>query len=126
MISTETIKQEELKKARLTRYLYKKTIDKQIFISPRRILLELPKGCDPNKLQFKQRPLRCETMKGERIALARSEMAPVETKINIEIVCMNKKLEEYVKQWLYYGTLNGMGQWHGGGWGRFSWQELKS
>ena len=126
MIHIEAMTKEDLKKFRLTEYLYKKTIDQLIFVFPRQIVLQLPEGCDPNKLNFCQRPLRGQTMKGERISLARSEEVPEGTKIEIEIKCLNEKHEDFVKQWLTYGALKGTGQWRNSGKGRFKWQELTS
>jgi len=123
MIHSETMKKEELKKFRLSQWMYKKTIDKQIFVMPRKIHLELPKGAKP---EFIERPLRGQTMKGERICLARSESVPVGTKLIIEVVCLNKKLEKFIPLWLNFGLLFGMGQWRTSGMGRFKWLELKS
>jgi len=125
MIHAEIIKKEELKKPRLTFWMFKKTIDKQIFVTPRKIVLRLTKGCGKDKLKFCERPLRADTRKGPRIALARSEQAPAGTKIQIEIICMNKKLEDFIKLWLDYGALSGLGQWRNSGMGRFIWKEIK-
>jgi len=122
MIYSGTMTQEELKKYRLTPYLYKKTIDKQIFVNPRKIYLELPEGAKP---EFIERPLRGQTMKGERICLARSESAPPGTKIRIDVSCLNKNLEKFIVQWLNYGALLGMGQWRTSGCGRFSYKIIE-
>jgi len=124
MIETDTLTKEELKKVRLTNYLYKRTIDKQVFVCPRMIFLDLPEGVDCQKLEFCERPLRGQTMKGERISLARSEVAPSGTKIVLEIKCMNKKHEPFIEQWLTYGALSGMGQWRNSGKGRFVFRIL--
>lgn len=119
MIHIGTMTKEELKKVRLTEYLYKKTIDEAIFVSPRKIFLELPDG---GELDFCERPLRGQTMRGERIALARSEMAPLGTIVEVEISVLNPKLSDFVKKWLDYGALKGIGQWRNSGMGRFSWE----
>lgn len=125
MIHTDTMKKEELKKVRLTEYLYKRTIDQMIFINPRRIELRLPEGCEPNKLEFLERPLRGQTMRGERIALARSEIAPAGTKITITISSLNEKLWPFIDKWLIYGALRGLGQWRNASYGRFSYRKLQ-
>lgn len=125
MIQTETLKKEELKKVALTNYMHKRTIDRMIFVTPRRVFLMLPDGCNGDKLPFHERPLRGQTQRGERICLARSEKAPIGTKVEIEIVCLNAKLRDFIKRWLDYGALQGMLQWRNGGFGRFKWQELK-
>lgn len=118
MIDMGTFTQDELKKIRLTRYLYKKTIDKLIFAKPRQIKLNLS-----GKLTICERPLRGQTMRGERISLARSEEAPAETWIELEIITLNPKLDKYIEQWLTYGELHGLGQWRNSGKGRFSWEK---
>lgn len=121
MISTDAMTKEELKKARLSRYLYKKTIDTQLFVTPRRIPLNLPNG---DELLFNERPLRAQTMQGERIALARSEEAPKGTYIDIEIIALNKNLIAFIPRWLDYGLLRGLGQWRNSSMGSFEWSKL--
>ena len=125
MISTGTLTQEALKKVGLTKYMHKRTIDQLVFPKPRKILFQLPDGIDPAKLEFCERPLRAQTMKGERIALARSEMIPAGTIIEFEVLLLNKNLEDFIKQWLTYGQLRGLGQWRNSGMGRFDWSELQ-
>ncbi len=120
MIDSEQFTKEHLKKVNLTNYTHKRTIDQLVFVKPRRITLNLPKGT--KELGFCQRPLRGQTMKGERIALARSEEAPAGTTIDVEIECLNKKLPDIVKIWLTYGELSGIGQWRNSGCGRFKWE----
>jgi len=122
MVNSDSITKEELKKYRLTPYLYKKTIDQQIFITPRKIYLELP---EDGRIEFIERPLRGQTMRGERICLARSESVPAGTKIKIEVICLNKKLEKFILQWLTYGALLGLGQWRSSGMGRFLYKEIE-
>ena len=116
----------DLKKCRLTEYLYKKTIDELVFVSPRRIPLILPEGIDPQKLKFWERPLRGQTIRGERISLARSEVAPEGTKVIFKVSLLNMKLDEYIRRWLNYGALKGLGQWRNSSCGSFSWKELTS
>jgi hypothetical protein len=99
---------------------YKKVIDGVIFVGPRKIFFE-PKG----DLYFIERPLRAQTAKGERIALARSEAAPADTTMVFDITCLNPKLEKIVKEWLDYGQLRGLGQWRNSGMGRFSYKVLE-
>ncbi|HSW63969.1 MAG TPA: hypothetical protein VLH56_11780 [Dissulfurispiraceae bacterium] len=121
MIDMEVLTQAELKAARLTAYLYKKTIDNLIFVGPRRIPLMLPAG---GIMGWCERPLRGETMRGERIALARSEEAPAGTTIQFEVISMNKALLPYILRWLEYGKLKGLGQWRNSGKGRFSFSVI--
>jgi len=127
MINSGTMTKEELKGPRLTQYLYKKTIDKQIFVFPRKIYLNLPEGEIPTFIapgmsedgKTCQRPLRGETMRGQRICLARSESVPPGTTLEISVTCLNDKLEKYLTRWLTYGALLGLGQWRSSGMGRF-------
>lgn len=100
---------------------YKKIIDGLIFVKPRKIILNLS-----GELFWTERPLRASTAQGERIALARSETAPAGTYFDIEILLLKKDLEKYVKNWLDYGALRGIGQWRNSGMGRFEWKKLKS
>ncbi len=121
MINGDGYTKEQLKKVRLTQYLYKKTIDKQIFVLPRKIFLNLNGG----KIEWLQRPLRGQTMRGERICLAHSEMLPAGTTCEIELEWYNKKLGDKIIEWLDMGKRLGTMQWRSGGYGRFTWKEVK-
>ncbi len=120
MIETDTMTKKELSDIRLSKYLHKRTIDKMIFVNPRKIFLNVN-----GEATICERPLRGETMRGERIALARSEQLAADTTFEIEIICLNKKLEQFLPQWLTYGALFGLGQWRSSGMGRFEWEEIK-
>ena len=100
---------------------YKKEIDGLVFVSPRRIPLVLPEG---EEIGNCQRPLRAQTMQGERIALANSETAPIGTTQEFEIVMLKDELEKVVIEWLDYGKLHGTGQWRNSGKGRFEYEIL--
>lgn len=119
MIHSEKYTKELLKKVRLTQYLYKKTIDGQIFVGPRQILLDMS-----GPMIKCERPLRGQTMRGERISLACSEEAPAGTKIEVDITCCNAKLGPFVEEWLDYAVLKGFGQWRNSGKGRATWKKL--
>jgi len=121
ILLSEVYTKGELKKFGLTRYMHKRTIDKLVFPSPRFIPIILP---DEAEMSFVERPLRAETMKGERIALARSEAAPIGSYIEFEVEWLNEKLYEWVKRWMDYGKFGGFLQWRGGGYGRFTWEDL--
>lgn len=101
---------------------YKKIIDGQIFVAERRIPLVMPKG---GKIGICERPLRAQTMQGERVALAKSESVPAGTTMTFTITMLNPDLERVVREWLDYGALRGLGQWRNSGMGRFTWEELK-
>lgn len=98
---------------------YKKILDGLLFIHPRRIPLNIS-----DKIGCCQRPLRAQTMQGERVALASSESAPAGTYVEVEIELLDKNLEGFVREALDYGSLLGIGQWRNSGKGRFEWAEL--
>jgi hypothetical protein len=113
---------------------YKKIIDGLVFVHPRQIRLVLPEGGTVGNCQ---RPLRAQTAKGERIALAHSETVPAGTFIEIDVEFMELgakpkdgekggkvKLAECVEEWLAYGALRGLGQWRNSGKGRFNVETL--
>lgn len=99
---------------------YKKFIDGLIFVKERMLPLQFE-----GELGNLQRPLRGQTAQGERIALANSEMVPAGTRIEMTIMVLKDDLMDAVKEWLDYGELNGIGQWHNSGMGRFKWEEIQ-
>jgi len=122
MIESDAFKKGELKNFNLTKYMFKRTIDKQIFVTPRKLILTLPANAE---FAYLERPLRADTMRGERICLARSEAAAVGTQLSCEIVSMNPRLYPFIRRWLDYGRLSGLGQWRNAGFGRFEWEEVE-
>jgi len=95
---------------------YKKIIDGIVFVGPRKIVIDVV-----GDISWCERPLRGQTAQGERIALARSESIPEGSSITCDITCLDKKYLKYVKEWLDYGALRGLGQWRNSGKGRFTW-----
>lgn len=120
-------------------YNYKKAVNKFVHVTPRRVYLLDPSG-NPWKIAIEklQRPLRASTMRGERIALASSELLPVGTTCRFDVILLQSppksgpktKLavfdEDLIAQCLNLGKLTGLGQWRSGGWGRFTWERLKA
>ena len=98
---------------------YKRVIDGLVFVEPRQIFIELS-----GKMDWIERPLRAMTRQGERVALSRSETVPKGSKIKIDIQVLDPSLEDYVKSWLDYGKLRGLGQWRNASFGRFVWKEV--
>lgn len=98
---------------------FKKEIDGLVFINERHIPLQFE-----GEIGNLQRPLRAETAQGPRVALANSETCPAGTVIEFTIHLLKDDLEKAVVEWLDYGKLNGIGQWHNGGFGRFTWERL--
>lgn len=97
---------------------YKKILDGLLFVGPRKIPLQLS-----GPLGVCQRPLRAQTMQGERVALATSETAPAGTWILVELTMLDDGLEKFVLEALDYGALLGIGQWRNSGKGRFIWEK---
>lgn len=98
---------------------FKKYIDGLVFINERKIPLVFD-----GEIGNCQRPLRGQTAQGERIALANSEMCPQGTTAEFTVKVLQDDLIKAVKEWLDYGALNGLGQWHNSGMGRFNWEEI--
>ncbi len=98
---------------------YKKVIDGLVFVYPRECVIDLAGDIDWN-----ERPLRASTAQGERICLARSEMAPAGSTMVLTIKVLNDKLMNFVDAWLDHGADFGLGQWRGGGMGRFTWEDV--
>jgi hypothetical protein len=109
-------------KAKLSRWTFKKIVDNAVFVTPRAIPLQVPEGCELSRCT---RPLRADTMKGERVALATSEEAPRGTVIEFEITTLAPAMDGLIRKCLDYGALKGVGQWRNSGKGRFVWEEVK-
>ena len=99
---------------------FKKVIDGNIFPYPRKSEIIFD-----GEISNLQRPLRAQTMQGERICLANSEMIPAGAYFFVTIKFPDK-LEPVIREWLAYGELKGLGQWRNAGWGRFKWEEVKA
>lgn len=98
---------------------YKKEIDKLIFPEPRIIPFE-----NVSEVRWLQRPLRAQTMQGERISLAMSEEIPAGATITLDIVMLGDH-RDAVMEWLDYGKYSGIGQWRNSGKGRFVYEVLE-
>jgi len=98
---------------------YKKEIDGLIFPVERQIVFENA------EMDVCQRPLRAQTMQGERVALAMSEEIKAGCSVTFTIAYFIDDQEALIREWLDYGALRGIGQWRNSGKGRFSWEEIK-
>lgn len=108
---------------------YIKTVDNFVFVfgpyRDRERVLPLYMPMDLDLLATDcQRPLRAQTMQGERVALAHSEEAPAGTYFECTIECLRDADMALVREWLDYGRYKGMGQWRNSGLGRFRWEEV--
>lgn len=101
---------------------YKQEIDSLIFVSPRKISIDMNGG----SIGICQRPLRATTMQGERIALASSETVPAGSSMIFEIKMLTPDAhKKAVIEALEYGALRGFGQWRNSGKGRFHYEILE-
>ncbi len=98
---------------------FKKEIDGNIFVFPRKIPIQFD-----GKIGICQRPLRASTPQGERVSIAISESISAGAMVEFTIICLVDEDMDYVREWLDYGRFNGIGQWRNAGHGRFSWEEL--
>ena len=96
---------------------YKSVIDGLIFVQPRMIPIQVN-----GEIRDCQRPLRAQTMQGERVSLANSEEIPEGSTAEFEVICLEKDHEAVVQEWLDYGILRGIGQWRNSGKGRFTYE----
>lgn len=99
---------------------FKKTIDGLIFVEPRMIPLNFD-----GEIGICQRPLRAQTMQGERVALAMSEEIPAGATAEFTVLCLDPGHIKAVKEWLDYGSLRGIGQWRNSGKGRFIYEIIE-
>jgi hypothetical protein len=97
---------------------FKKVIDGLIFPMPRRIIINLA-----GPLETCERPLRAQTAQGERVALARSDAAPIGSTVEFELKVLGGVQDGLIEEWLDYGAVRGLGQWRNGSYGRFTWEE---
>lgn len=102
----------------------KQTVDNQIFVNPRKIRVNMS-----GPLGDCQRPLRAETAQGPRVAIAHSESLPECSYIEFTLVLSPELYkgadkDEVMREVFDYGCLNGMGQWHNSGKGRFYYEML--
>ena len=93
---------------------YKKVIDGEVFVFPRRIMFE-----NVSDIRECQRPLRAQTPMGERVALAISDEIPEGAEMQFTVQVFNNAHEKLVREWLSYGQYSGMCQWRNSGKGRF-------
>lgn len=97
---------------------YKKEIDGCIFVAPRKIFIELA-----GPLEVVERPLRATGKNGERVALARSDAAPMGSKIIFNVLILKDSVAlDVIKEWLDYGAYRGIGQWRNSGVGSFKYE----
>ena len=98
---------------------YKKEIDKLIFPAPRKISFE-----NFGEIGECQRPLRAQTMQGERVSLAISDEINEGASVTFTVTAFSENYLDILREWFDYGIYSGIGQWRNSGHGRFVWEEL--
>jgi hypothetical protein len=98
---------------------FKKEIDGNIFVLPRKILIHTD-----DDITVCQRPLRASTQQGDRVALSASEEIHGGAWCEFTVECHIEDRVDAVREWLDYGRLHGTGQWRNSGMGTFLWAEL--
>jgi hypothetical protein len=106
-------------KSKLSKFTFKRMVDNFVFVTPRQIALNAEVGANC------VRPLRADTMRGERVSLACSETIPAGTSFECEVDCLADSMVDLLRKALDYGRNKGLGQWRNSGKGRFSWEEVK-
>lgn len=105
---------------------FKKKVDLFVFVygtdGSRFIPIDIPEG---GKIGYCGRPLRANTMQGERVSIAKSESVPAGSTVEFVVKVLDDSLLPYVKAWLDYGRFNGFGQWRNSGKGSFTWEEIE-
>ena len=110
---------------------YKKEIDTKVFVfadmtdrSSRMIPIQ-----NYGEIGSCQRPLRAQTMHGERVAIADSEEIEAGAYIEFDVITLindKKPLgNQIVEEWLQFGEFNGLGQWRNSGHGAFTYEVLE-
>ncbi|MCD7905497.1 MAG: hypothetical protein LUG24_08025 [Clostridiales bacterium] len=101
---------------------YKKIIDKNITVFPRKIFIDT----HGQPLGNCQRPLRGQTAQGEITALANSETIPAGSTVKFRVDTQTKGFEKWIRELLAFGKNSGTGQWRNSGKGRFTVRYLDS
>lgn len=96
---------------------YKKKIDQFIFVKDRENVIETSEP-----LTECQRPLRCQTMQGERVSIAISEEIAAGATCEFTIQCLLDEDVKAVEEMLSYGRFNGFLQWRNSSHGTFTYE----
>lgn len=99
---------------------FRKCIDGLLFVTPRKIEIHLSGPLTPL-----ERPLRAQTAQGERVALARSDTAPIGSYIEFDVQILGAITEDMLREWFDYGANRGLGQWRNASYGSFLAEVVK-
>lgn len=109
------------KEYKVSKWTYRRIVDNFIFVTPRKIKINIPKG---SEMGLCTRPLRGETPRGPRVALATSETVPAGSTLEFTIHCLQPELMGLMEEFLNYGEFKGLSQWRNSGKGRFTWRAI--
>lgn len=119
-------------------------IDKFVFVKPRQIPFltataipdtvhgfDCPDGCrriHHTPKEYLERPLRAETRQGPRVTLVRSDMLPVGTRLEFDLLILAPKMFTIDLLSLAFdrGEFMGFGQFRTGSYGRFAYKITKA
>lgn len=110
----------------------KSKIDNLVFVEPRYIPLTREGKPLREEDDVLERPLRAQTMQGERVTLAASELVedPWQITIEVSMVPSAGTARSEALTWdaletaLDYGAYHGLGQWRNADYGRFTWERV--
>jgi hypothetical protein len=110
---------------------FKSKIDRWMFVRPRTLHLMNPDGTPVMERHgVVERPIRAMTMQGPRVSLKRSDMVKSGVYFDaiIEVLELGEKElnEGLIRKCLDYGKYCGLGEWRGGGYGRFRYELERS
>lgn len=101
---------------------YLKVLNGLVKVEPRQIPYILPDELDPLDLEVLERPLRANGPRGERVALARSDILPPGTEMAFQVrtVSGSPISMALMEEWFQHGAdFVGYRQWRSGGFGAF-------
>lgn len=115
----------------ITKYSHKSAIDSLVFTAEPRMNFRRADNYITEPDEYNGRPLRAETMQGERVSLARSMQINAGATVDATLlVLMTKNAKSklsgsidqaMMEQLLDYGHLRGLLQWRNAGYGSFTW-----
>ena len=112
----------------------KKKCDNYLFVEPRFIPIMRDGEVLVDEDEYCQRPLRAQTMQGERVTIASSEavQTPWQIEFEVELIHNESTTKSKPITWdavytaLDYGRRKGLGQFRNGGYGKFRWEEIEA
>lgn len=108
-------------------------VDKYVFVEPRRIPITRDGKPIYEEDDYFERPLRAQTMQGERVTLTGSERIydPWQIKVRLTLFPNAGTAKSDSVTWdaietaLDYGRFSGLGQFRTGSYGRFTWERAE-